>query len=236
MISTKHDYVDIVYNEKDRPLTTYPDKLARYLTNRFHIESGQKLLDVGCGRGEFLRGFIKCGIKGYGVDRSRAAEKYCPEAELQNADLESERFPYKENYFDVIYSKSLIEHFHYPENIVQEMFRVLKPGGLAITLCPDWKFNYRNFFEDYTHRTAFMKNSLCDIQRIHGFENVRVEYFRQLPVLWGSFRWLIPAAELTRLLAPSYLKPYSKWVRFSKEIMLLSTAIKPLESEMKIIQ
>jgi len=31
------------------------------------------------------------------------------------------------------------------------------------------------------------------------------------------------------LLTPSKLKPYSKWVRFSKEIMLLSCATKPLE-------
>lgn len=232
MITAQHDYVDIVYNEEDRPLTSYPDKLTRYLADRFGIKPGNKLLDIGYGRGEFLRGFIKCGVKGYGVDRSRAAEKYCPEAELRDADLESEGLPYEVNFFDVVYSKSVIEHLHYPEKLVEEMFRVLKPGGLAITLCPDWKYNYRSFFEDYTHRTPFMKSSLRDIQRIHGFEDVKVEYFRQLPVLWGRFRWLIPAADLTRILASSYLKPYSKWVRFSKEIMLLSIAIKPLETDM----
>jgi SAM-dependent methyltransferase len=167
-------------------------------------------------------------MKGYGVDRSHAAERYCPEAELRIADLEKNPIPYADAFFDVVYSKSVIEHFHSPEVLVQEMYRVLKPGGLAITLCPDWEFNYRLYFEDYTHRTPFMQASLRDIHLIHGFENIEVGRFRQLPVLWDNGRWLMPAAEITRVLAPSFLKPHSKWVRFSKEIMLISSATKPL--------
>ena len=226
MSNTKRDYVDVVYNEQDLPLTTYPGKLARYLFDRYEIKNGQTLLDIGCGRGEFLRGFMSCGVKGYGVDRSRMAEKYCPEAELCSADLENDGLPFENGFFDVIYSKSVIEHFYDPEKLVSEIYRVLKPGGLVITMCPDWEFNYRMYFEDYTHRTPFTQSSLRDIHLIHGFENVRVERFRQLPVLWWR-RWLLPAAELTRVLAPGFLKPRSKWVRFSKEIMLLSSATKP---------
>lgn len=228
MSAPKRDYVEVVYNEQARPLTTYPEQLAGYLFDRYDLKSGQKFLDIGCGRGEFLRGFIACGVKGYGVDRSRAAEKYCPEADLRTADLENDKLPYEDNFFDVVYSKSVVEHFYYPEKIIQEMYRVLKPGGIMITLCPDWEFNYRIYFEDYTHRTPFMQSSLRDIQLIHGFENVQVERFRQLPVLWGAGGLLLPFAELTRLLIPGFLKPYSKWVRFSKEIMLLSSATKPL--------
>jgi len=227
MSIAKRDYVEVIYDEQDRPLTAYPDKLAHYLFDRYGIKVGQKLLDIGCGRGEFLRGFIGCGVLGYGVDRSRVAEKYCPEAELRTADLENDGLPYEDDFFDVVYSKSVIEHFHYPEKLVNEIYRVLKPGGLAITLCPDWGFNYRIYFEDYTHRTPFMQSSLRDIQLIHGFENVRVEYFRQLPVLW-AYPLLLPAAELTRVLVPTFLRSHSKFVRFSKEIMLLSSAAKPL--------
>ena len=139
MSAAKRDYVDVIYNEHDRPLTTYPNRLARYLFDRYGIKSGQRFLDIGCGRGEFLRGFIDCGVQGYGVDRSLAAKKYCPEAELRTTDLEKDGIPYEDNCFDVIYSKSVIEHFHNPEKLAQEMFRVLKPGGLAITLCPDSK-------------------------------------------------------------------------------------------------
>lgn len=230
-MSVKHrDYVEVVYNEKERPITSYPDKLARYLFNRFGIKSGHKLLDVGCGRGEFLSGFINCGVQGSGVDRSKAAQKYCPQAELRTANLEEVPLPYDDNTFDVVYSKSVIEHFYYPEKLVAEMYRVLKPGGLIITLCPDWEFNYRIYFEDFTHRTPFMQSSLRDIQLMQGFENICVERFRQLPILWGAGGVLLPTAELTRIFVPSFLRHYSKWIRFSKEIMLLSSATKPLAS------
>jgi SAM-dependent methyltransferase len=227
MTTRQRDYVEVVYNEQDRPLTDYPNRLAHYLFTRYGIQSGQKLLDIGCGRGEFLRGFIHCGVQGFGVDRSRAAQIYCPQAELRTADLETSPLPFDDNMFDVVYSKSVIEHFYYPEKLFSEIFRVLKPGGLAITLCPDWEFNYHIYFEDYTHRTPFMQSSLRDIQLIHGFEDIQVERFRQLPVLWGAGKVLMPVAELTRILIPGFLRRHSKWIRFSKEIMLLSSATKP---------
>ena len=230
MSDDKKDYVTVVYNETDRPLTNYPARLTKYLVELFDIKLGQKLLDVGCGRGEFLCGFIQCGVEGYGVDRSRVAEKHCPEATLRTADLECEGIPYPDNYFDIVYSKSVIEHFYYPEKLIQEIHRVLKPGGLVITLCPSWEFNYRTYFEDYTHRTPFMRSSLRDIYLINGFQDISVKNMRQLPILWGRGKWLLFISELTRLLAPEFLKPYSKWIRFSKEIMLIGSAKKPTNS------
>ena len=230
MNNRKRDYVDVVYNEVDRPLTEYPQKLASYLFNRYSLKRGVNFLDIGCGRGEFLKGFISCGVKGYAVDQSSSARKYCPEAELRNSDIENHGIPYPNNFFDVVYSKSVIEHFHYPERLIKEMYRVLKPGGMAITLCPAWEYNYRIYFEDYSHRTPFMLESLRDIQIIHGFEDVQVEFFRQLPSTWhGMAAIAVPLAEITRLLVPLPLKKRSKWVRFSKEIMLLASSRKPIQ-------
>ncbi|WP_115120277.1 class I SAM-dependent methyltransferase [Synechococcus sp. UW105] len=228
MADKRIDYVSVVYNEVDRPLTSYPKKLTRYLFERFNIQSGDKLLDVGCGRGEFLAGFIDQGVNGYGVDQSIAAKHYCPQAILKISDIEIDGIPYEDNFFDVVYSKSVIEHFYYPERMISEVYRVLKPGGLAIILCPDWTYNYRIYFEDYTHRTPFMSSSLRDILLIHGFDSVKVQKFRQLPILWGNYgKYLFPLAEITRLLIPSIFKSSSKWVRFSKEVMLLSASYKP---------
>ncbi|CAN1513757.1 SmtA SAM-dependent methyltransferases [Methylophilaceae bacterium] len=229
MSNSKRDYVDVIYNEINKPLTSYPKQLAFYLFNKYQLQQGDRFLDIGCGRGEFLLGFIACGVRGYGVDSSSAAMKYCPEADFKKVNLENESLPYPNNYFDVVYSKSVIEHFYYPEKLVQEIFRVLKPGGKVITLCPDWEFNIRIYFEDYTHRTPFTKSSLRDIKLIHGFEKVKVERFRQLPILWGSWNlFFFPFSEFTRIFLPSFLRSYFKWVRFSKEIMLLSIAYKPL--------
>ncbi len=220
------DYIAVTYDLKRLPITSYPEQLSHYLFNRYNIQTASKLLDIGCGRGEFLRGFMRCGAQGYGVDRSRAAEALCTDAELRIADLENDLLPFEDDFFDVVFSKSVIEHFYYPEKLVKEIYRVLKPGGLVITMCPDWEFNMRIYFEDYTHRTPFTLSSLRDIQLIHGFDNVQSERFRQLPILW-KWPFFLPLVEVTRILAPRFLSSKSKFVRFSKEIMLLSSSTKP---------
>lgn len=222
----QRDYVAVIYNEEDRPFTKYPDKLARYLSSRYKLPKGSKILDLGCGRGEFLRGFIRCGLNGYGVDQSAIAKSLCPEAEILQSDLENKPLPYNDNTFDIVFSKSVLEHFYFPEKLVMEVYRIVKPNGLVITMVPDWESVYKTFYEDYTHRTPFTVNSLKDIFLIHGFDDVKVEKFRQLPFLW-SLPWLRPFCSLMALIAPRSLRPYSKLIRFSQEIMLLSTAVKP---------
>ena len=227
MFKNTKDYVSVVYNQKDRPFTEYPEKLTKYLFDRFDFDSGKKILDLGCGRGEFLKGFIKCGLVGYGIDQSAAAKKFCPEAEILVESID-ETLPYNDNSFDYVYSKSVIEHFYYPEKLIKEIYRILKPGGLVITMTPDWEVVYKMFFDDYTHRTPFTKTSLENIFLIYGFENVYCEKFRQLPFLWKvPLMWMITS--FIAFLCPKYLKSKSKLIRFSKEVMLLSTAGKPIK-------
>ncbi|MCK4822103.1 methyltransferase, partial [bacterium] len=94
------------------------------------------------------------------------------------------------------------------------------------TMVPDWESVYKTFYEDYTHRTPFTVNSFKGISLINGFDDIKVEKFRQLPFLW-SLPWLRSFCSLVALIAPRPLRPYSKLIRFSQEIMLLSTAVKP---------
>jgi len=222
----KSDYVSVVYNEKDKPITQYPDLLTKYLVNRYNLSRGQKMLDLGCGRGEFLRGFIRCGLKGYGVDGSLAAKSICPDAEILQSDLEKQVLPYKDNMFDIIFSKSVLEHLYCPEKLVKEIYRVLKPGGLVITMTPDWQSIYKIFYDDYTHRRPFTLTSLELIFKINGFRDVKVQKFRQLPFLWKR-PWLNTLSKIISLVTPRSLSSRSKLVRFSKEVMLLCSAVKP---------
>lgn len=221
----KKDYVDVIYDENKTPFTNYPQKLANYLVNRFGMQRGENLLDVGCGRGEFLSGFINLGLDGHGLDQSMYAKTYKKINNIEVINLEREPFPYPDNKFDYVFSKSVIEHFYYPEKIMSEIYRVLKPGGLVITMCPSWEFNYRIYFEDYTHRTPFMKSSLQDLKLIAGFRDVESEYFRQLPIVW-RFPWVKYFCDFVRFVAPSQLSKNSKFIRFSKEIMLLASGRK----------
>jgi 2-polyprenyl-3-methyl-5-hydroxy-6-metoxy-1,4-benzoquinol methylase len=62
-------YIDVVYNENVRPITVYPQQLCAHLVSRFQISQGAKILDVGCGRGDFLNGFRAEGLDAHGLDR-----------------------------------------------------------------------------------------------------------------------------------------------------------------------
>ena len=223
------NYLETIYNENTAPFSDYPKKLISYLFNRFKMSKNQKILELGCGRGEFLNEFVKCGLEVHGVDISDYSQKFFSELNFKKVDMENEKLPYQDNYFDFIYSKSFIEHFYYPEKIFKEAYRVLKPGGMIITLTPEWKYIYKSFYEDFTHRVPFTKVSLKDIHSMNNFNSINVESFIQLPILFEknfiSKIYLI-LSTLTRILVPDYFRMRNKWIRFSKEIMLLSSARK----------
>ena len=98
--------------------------------------------------------------------------------------MDQDKIPFEDNFFDIVYTKSFVEHFYFPEKIYKEIYRVLKPGGIVITLTPHWKFMQKFFYEDYSHRTPFTKESIKLIQNQLGFEKVATENFRQLPIIW----------------------------------------------------
>lgn len=223
-------YIDVVYSAKNKPFTKYPKTLINFLSREFNLDTNSSILELGCGRGEFLNEFTKLGMKGYGIDLSDYAKKFCQNAEIKISDLSKEKLPYPDDHFDIVFSKSFIEHFYNPEDIFKEAFRVLKPSGIFINLTPEWNYIYKSFYEDFTHRTPFTKKSLNDIYLTSGFKNVKVNSFKQLPILWSK-NFLIKIffgaiSELTRIITPDYFRLKIKWIRFSKEIMLLSVGYK----------
>lgn len=220
------DYLNTVYSEKNKPYTIYPDKLCKYLFNTFKLKPNDRLLDIGCGRLEFARGFHKLGVEVFGVDSSNSIFEFVKGDKIvvKKVDLEKELVPFDNSYFDVIFCKSFIEHFYYPEKIVKEVYRLLKPGGKFIILTPDWEANYKIFYDDYTHRTPFTITALRNILAIHGFCNISVVKFRQLPLLW-RFPVLDIFSNIIAVICP---RSRIKAIRFSKEVMLLGFGIKPL--------
>tara|TARA_B100000963_G_scaffold312126_1_gene289403 strand:- start:114 stop:806 length:693 start_codon:yes stop_codon:yes gene_type:complete len=225
------DYVNTIYSEKNKPFTDYPKKLAKYLFNRYNIKKNARLLEFGCGRGEFLNEFIELGVDGYGIDISNYSKTKFPKINLSIQDLDQNtKTSYADNYFDVIFSKSFVEHFYDPQKIFEEMKRILKPGGILITLTPCWEDNYKMFFDDYTHKRPFTTQTLINIQNVSNLRDIEVERFKQLPITWIENTLLknffILLTEITRLITPVFLKKKFKWVRFSKETMLLSSSKK----------
>ena len=219
----KNNYLSVIYDKKSHPYTDYPNKLCSHLFKIFNLKKGMKMLEPGCGRGEFLSNFQKLGLNVAGLDISEEAKEYSKDFEIKICDIENEKIPYKDETFDVIYSKSFIEHLHYPEKFFIEANRVLKPGGLLLTLVPDWESNYKIYFDDFTHRSPFTTISLNDAYKMYGFKNVKVIKFRQLPLTWKYPQINI----ICKLISPFIpIRSKSKFLRWSRELMLIGSGIK----------
>ena len=71
---------------------------------------------------------------------------------------------------------------------------------------------------------------ITHIKRHNGFKKVKVISFKQLPILWSKNFFIRNIfgilSEITRVTVPEEYRMKNKWVRFSKELMLLSYAIK----------
>ena len=221
------DYLNIVYDKKVRPYTEYPEKLMNYLFNTFQMKEGMTLLEPGCGRGEHLRLFKKLGLDVYGLDLSPEAPSLAKDLNISVCDLELGNLLYPDNHFDVVYSKSFLEHIRDPSKFLKEAYRVLKPGGLILSMVPDWESQYKKFYDDYTHVSPFTIVSLKNIQLVIGFENVEVYKFRQLPIVWkypilNNFCALISPFIPVRTTIP--------FLRWSRELMLVAGGRKPINN------
>ncbi len=214
-------YLDVRYAVVERPYTEYPAQLARYLSDTHLIaHQGGRLLDLGCGRGEFLHGFAQLGFSARGVDRSKPQSPRFKEPVVA-ADFERSGLPFEDASFDVVFNKSVLEHLHDVSYVLQECRRVLAPGGLLVSLVPDWRCQWRHFYDDWTHVRPFTLIGLRECLTSHGFGIRHAERFRQLPFLWKR-PYLAPVAGICSLL-PDRMKRH-KLVRFSKEWMLLVVA------------
>ncbi|MBI2274139.1 MAG: class I SAM-dependent methyltransferase [Bacteroidetes bacterium] len=218
------DYLNVVYDSNLRPKTTYPAKLVSYLFDTYKMKRGQKFLEPGCGRGEFLEEFKRLGLECYGIDLSEQAGSLCPEVEIKKkVDLENDVWPYPDNFFDIIYNKSVLEHIRNPDKFLLEAKRVLKPGGKILCLVPDWEANYKIYFDDFTHRSPFTSVALHDIYLITDFDNISIIKFRQLPIVWKY-----PLLNIfCRLISPFIpVRTKNKFLRWSRELMLIGYAEK----------
>ena len=92
-----------------------------------------RVLDVGCGQGRCLS-IIKeqLGIKeAFGLDIRKNTLKDIERLGIKGycLDLDNEKFPFGDKYFDLIISVEVIEHLYNPDLYLSEIFRVLKRGG-----------------------------------------------------------------------------------------------------------
>jgi len=107
------------------------DKSAKAFFNDFVKAMGdpygKKVLDIGFGNGIMAQEFIKAGALVYGLETEQDLVKMSENPNLYLYD--GRKFPFNSNTFDYAYSTSVLEHTSYPEDVLKEVGRTLKPGG-----------------------------------------------------------------------------------------------------------
>jgi 2-polyprenyl-3-methyl-5-hydroxy-6-metoxy-1,4-benzoquinol methylase len=151
-----------------------------------HIPAGCVLADLGCGTGVFLR-YMKGRIaQGYGIDTATPDIRVDDKIEFKSGNLEQE-VPLADQSVDVVTSLAVLEHLEHPERFVDEIFRILKPGGRCLLTTPSPRAKPILEFLAYRlkiisekdiadHKTYFDRAMLINL--FGKFGNVGIHYFQ----------------------------------------------------------
>lgn len=107
--------------------------------------NGMKVLDFGCGYGGKTVEYGKSAQLTVGIEpfpnMIQHAEEYSVYAGSKNVEFKicsQDKIPFMDETFDIVVSHDVLEHVDNPEVSLQEISRVLKPGGVAYIVCPPY--------------------------------------------------------------------------------------------------
>lgn len=160
------------------------ERLRVYLPAIKNCEIGSEttpILDIGCGRGEWLELLKEEGLPAMGIDSNSILVLQCRERGLQV--IEAELMSYLADVPDE--SVAAVTGFHIVEHLpieilvafLNETMRVLKPGGIVIFETPNPHnvlVGSCNFYFDPTHRNPLPSEVLQFLVESRGFERVEV--------------------------------------------------------------
>ena len=188
------------------------DELYASFENQFrgtpeHIKAGLKvylplltdagitsdILDLGCGRGEWLELLREEGLQARGVESNRAMiDNQCGQnLEIVQADAVAYLRGLPENSLRAITAFHFVEHVGLAEliDLLDEIKRVLKPGGLLVVETPNPKnlvVGACNFYSDPTHHKPLFPETLEFILNHRGFVRTQLQYLH--PVEGSPFQ------------------------------------------------
>lgn len=139
-----------------------------------YVGQDKAVLDLGAGYGDFIN--LIQAKKKYALDIGPAVKDYISEdVEFINKPASSlEDIP--SNSLDAVFSSNLLEHLDRSEldETMTEVRKRLKSGGTLILVGPNYRYAYKNYFDDYTHKTIFTHVSMVDAMHEYGFKPVKV--------------------------------------------------------------
>jgi SAM-dependent methyltransferase len=156
------------------------------------IGRGKRVLDLGCRSGALTRHILEGNeLVGLDVDAAALAKASDLGIEPVQANVE-EPLPFEDASFDAVVAGELFEHLQFPDALVAEVARVLRPGGVLVGSVPNaYRLQGRLRFllgrapeDDPTHLRMFSPSAMRDL--LGGFGSVRLDF------VGGRYRRLHP--------------------------------------------
>ncbi|MGQ9818675.1 MAG: class I SAM-dependent methyltransferase [Candidatus Kapaibacteriales bacterium] len=165
-----------IYNKwYTMPLGKFVDEVeTRAIMELLSPQSGEKILDVGCGTGNYSIKIARLGANVIGIDCSEPMLKIArKKAESLNLNIEfiladAMNLPFEENFFDACLSVTAVEFFADQTRGLEEMFRVVRPNGKIVVgfLNRDSAWGELYTSEEFRKNTVFRFANLLSIEEI----------------------------------------------------------------------
>lgn len=152
-----------------------------------YFKGCQNVLDIGCGRGEFLESLKENNIGGYGIDIDEEMVSFCQKKGLnvQNGEGIAHLMWLENDSLDGIFMDQVIEHLQPRElaKIVKLSHEKLKGGTyfIAVTPNPISLVAGPSFYVDLTHTRPVHWETMQFILESDGFRNVRAKFVSPVP-------------------------------------------------------
>ena len=146
------------------------------------VGRGKRVLDLGCRSGALTRHFLEGNsVVGLDVDPAALEKAAALGIEPVQANVE-EPLPFEDASFDVVVAGELFEHLQFPDALVREVRRVLRPGGVLAGSVPNaFRVQSRLRFlrgrppeDDPTHLRMFSPTALREL--LAGFERIELHF------------------------------------------------------------
>jgi SAM-dependent methyltransferase len=124
--------------------------------NRFpEIQKKGKVLDIGCGGCTELNSYKQAGWECFGIDPDPDVKNIGKKYGLNICIGELKEAKYHENFFDLIIMKHSLEHIPNPNEILEEVYRVLKSDGVLYIEVPNGESFEIKIFKNFWHQLHF---------------------------------------------------------------------------------